>query len=85
VHLGDVLAGLGRLEKARAAYHEGSALRHESSRGSHPMNAFAGLPRVALAQGKLSEVQAPVEEVLSHLEDHSLATGFGPHSSSACI
>ncbi|MCI0398127.1 MAG: tetratricopeptide repeat protein [Chloroflexi bacterium] len=72
-YLGHALAGLGRLHEAAAAYQEALALRRTTLGQPHQaMETLAGLARVSLAQGKVAEAHAQVEEILRFLEHSPL-------------
>jgi len=70
--LGHALLGLGRLAKAAQAYQQSFTLRQELNQPHLAIEPLAGLARVSLAQGNLSQAQAQVEEVLKHLETRNL-------------
>jgi len=71
-HLGHALAGLGHLAEATAAYRQSLALRHDLGQPHLATEPKAGLARVCLIQENPSEAQALVEEILGHLESHTL-------------
>jgi adenylate cyclase len=71
-HLGHALAGLGHLAEATAAYRQSLALRRELGQPHLATEPKAGLARVCLIQENPSEAQALVEEILGHLESHTL-------------
>jgi tetratricopeptide (TPR) repeat protein len=69
--LGHALAGLGDGEGASAAYRQSGFL-------NPPMEALAGLARLALAGGEPSQARVHVDEILEHLEAHSLDGTYEP-------
>jgi predicted ATPase len=71
-HLGHALAGLGQLAEAADAYRQSLALRRGLGQPHLATEPLAGLARVCLIQGNPSEAQALVEEILAHLESHTL-------------
>ncbi len=75
-HLGDALAGLGHLDEAADAYRKAVNLRRDLHEDNRAMESLAGLARVSLARGDLTQAQAQVEEVLAHLEAHRTPTGL---------
>ncbi len=70
--LGRALAGLERLVETTDAYRQALDIRRELSQHNLAMEPLAGLARVSLAQEDLAQAQARVEEILSHLENHTL-------------
>jgi tetratricopeptide (TPR) repeat protein len=75
--LGHALAGLGRLAESADAYRSALALRRELGQHNLAMEPLAGLARISLAQGDLSQAQAQVEEILSHLQMDAPLVGSG--------
>jgi len=75
--LGHALAGLGQLDEAANAYGKSVTLRREMGAHNMAMEPLAGLARVALAQGGLTQARAYVEEILSHLEAGTPSAGSG--------
>jgi adenylate cyclase len=71
-HVGHALAGLGPLAEAADAYRQSLALRRELGQPHMATEPLAGLARICLLQQKPSEAQALVEEILGHLESHTL-------------
>jgi tetratricopeptide (TPR) repeat protein len=71
-NLGHALAGLNRLAEAADAYRQAVALRHELGEHFLDIESLAGLARVCLAEGKLAEAQAHVDEILSYLKTRTL-------------
>jgi predicted ATPase/DNA-binding SARP family transcriptional activator len=71
-NLGHALAGLGRLAEATAFYQQALALRRKFGEHRRAMEPLAGLARVSLAQGDLTQAQIQVEEILNHLETQTL-------------
>jgi class 3 adenylate cyclase/predicted ATPase len=69
-YLGHALAGLEQWEPAAAAYEAGLNLRRELGQASAAIDDVAGLARVALAQGHLSQAAAHVAEILAWLKEH---------------
>jgi tetratricopeptide (TPR) repeat protein len=72
-NLGHALVSLGHLAEAATAYRQALALRRELGQYNLATEALTGLARVSLAQGDLHQAQAQVEEILEHLENHTLA------------
>ncbi len=81
-NLGHALVELGRrssetqerLVEAAAAYRQALALRRELGQHNLAVEPLAGLARVALDQGDLTQAQAHVEEILGHLEGRTPST-----------
>jgi tetratricopeptide (TPR) repeat protein len=71
-HLGHALAGLGLLAEAADAYRQSLALRRELGQPHLATEPLAGLARVCLIREDLVEAQALVEEILGHLQSHTL-------------
>jgi predicted ATPase len=71
-NLGHALAGLERLAEAAETYRQAVALRHELGEHFLAMESLAGLARASLAEGKLAEAQAQVDEILAYLQTGSL-------------
>ncbi|MCP4535935.1 MAG: tetratricopeptide repeat protein [Chloroflexi bacterium] len=71
-NLGHALAGLGRMQQAANYYQRAYTLRCELGEHSLAMEPLAGLARIRLAEGNLSQARAHVEKILSHLESHTL-------------
>ena len=71
-NLGHALAGLNHLTEACDTYRQAVALRHELGEHFLAMESLAGLARVSLAEGKLAEAQACVNEILAYLQAGSL-------------
>lgn len=71
-NLGHALAGLGRLREAAASYRQAVDIRRELAEHNMAMESLAGLVRVSIAQGDLTQAQAHVEEILNHLENNTL-------------
>jgi class 3 adenylate cyclase/tetratricopeptide (TPR) repeat protein len=70
--LGHALVGLARLDEARDAYGQALALLQEMGLPHRATEALAGLTRVCLAEGDLSQARAHVQEILSYLEHGTL-------------
>jgi tetratricopeptide (TPR) repeat protein len=70
--LGHACVELGLLAEATNAYHQALTLRQELDQLNLAMEPLAGLARVYLAQGDLTQAQAHVEEILSYLESQGL-------------
>jgi hypothetical protein len=71
--LGHALTGLKEWDRAADAYRQSLDIRRGSSGYEsrwEEVASLAGLARVALAQGNLSEARAHAEEILSRLETH---------------
>ena len=69
---GYALTGLGQFEAAVAAYREAGRLYHAAGQEHLAVETIAGLARVALAQGDLSEAQAHVEAILQYVATNSI-------------
>jgi predicted ATPase len=65
---GHALAGLGRLDEAADAYRGALDIGREIKKDSRMPDSMAGLARVSLTRGELSQAQEHVGEILSHLE-----------------
>ena len=76
--MGHSLAGLGHLEEAATTYGTAQDLWQEMGHISLGMESLAGLARVSLAQGDLSQAQVHVEEILSYLETNTLEGAIEP-------
>jgi tetratricopeptide (TPR) repeat protein len=70
--LGHALAGLGDGAGAIAAYHEALDRYRQSGYLNPPVEARAGLARVALAQGDKLQALEHVEAILHHLQAHTV-------------
>jgi len=77
--LGHVVAKLGRLDEACAAYGRGLDRLRQLGQSLFSMDALAGLARVHLAQNDLPHALVPVEEILCFLEEHALGGRFLIH------
>jgi tetratricopeptide (TPR) repeat protein len=71
-NLGHALAGLGQLVEAVDVYRQGMTLRRDLGQPHMAMESLAGLARICLIQENPSEALGLVEEILDHLERHSL-------------
>ncbi len=69
--LGLALENLGRLDEAGERYRQALALRRGAKQHHLAVEPLAGLARLALAQGDLTQAQAQAEEILDHLETHT--------------
>jgi class 3 adenylate cyclase/tetratricopeptide (TPR) repeat protein len=76
--LGHALAGLGDLPAAADAYRHAYDTYRQATWRNAPMEALAGLARVALAQGDPAQALVYVEEILDHLETGTLDGTFEP-------
>jgi tetratricopeptide (TPR) repeat protein len=76
--LGHALAGLGDRTGASDAYQQALDRYHQSGFLNPPMEALAGLARVALAGGEPSQARVHVDEILEHLKIHSLDGTYEP-------
>jgi tetratricopeptide (TPR) repeat protein len=76
--LGHALAGLGDAVGATAAYQQALHRYRQSGFLNPPMEALAGLARVALEQGDPAQALLHVEEVLDHLQTHTLDGTYEP-------
>jgi tetratricopeptide (TPR) repeat protein len=76
--LGHALAGLGDTEGATAAYEQALQRYRQSGFLNPPMEALAGLARVALEQGDPAQALLHVEEILDHLQAHTLDGTYEP-------
>jgi DNA-binding SARP family transcriptional activator/tetratricopeptide (TPR) repeat protein len=70
--LGHALAGLEYSSEAADAYKEAIDLQREAEQHNMAMVPLAGLARVYHAQGRLSQAQAAVEQILQHLNTGNL-------------
>ncbi len=70
--LGMVYTAQGRFSQAAAAYRRALALRLELGCPHIVMETRAGLARLHVLQDDLDQAQAQVEEILSHLQAHTL-------------
>lgn len=70
--LGHALSGLGNLSEAANSYRQSLAIRRESGRLNLVMETLSGLARVALAQNDVQKALTCVEEILQHLDRHTL-------------
>jgi len=70
--LGHALVGLARLDEARDAYGEALGLLREMGLAHRATEALAGLARVSLCKGNLSQALARVQEILGYLETGTL-------------
>ncbi len=77
-NLGHAFAGLRRLAEASEFYQQAITLRRELGQPSLVIESLAGLARVSLAQGRLAQALAQVEEILSYLEHNSVADAEEP-------
>jgi len=71
--MGHALAAQGHLAEAADAYQQALILRRELRQPSLATEILAGLARVSLAEGDLTQAQAQVAEILSHLDSDTLA------------
>jgi predicted ATPase len=71
-HLGHALTGLDHLAKAAEAYQQALDIRRELGQPHLATEPLAGLARVSVAQGDLTQAQAHVEEILAYLETGTL-------------
>jgi tetratricopeptide (TPR) repeat protein len=78
VCLGHALAGLGQLREAADAYRQALAIQRALGESNMAMEPLAGLARVALAAGNPAQALAHVEEILHHLEHHTLGGAEEP-------
>jgi tetratricopeptide (TPR) repeat protein len=67
-HLGHALLSLGQLDQAADAYGQAIAIRRALGDLNLVMESLAGLARVAMAEGDLTQAQAHVTEILNHLQ-----------------
>ena len=70
--LGLVQMGLGQPVEAAAAYHQALNLRRALGQHHLALESLAGLAQVSETQGDLWQALTHVEEILGHLETHSL-------------
>jgi len=73
--LGHTLVEVGELGEAIEAYQKGITLMRESGKYPRAMEPLAGLARVSLAQGELSQALSKVYEILEYIETKPLSTG----------
>lgn len=71
--LGHALAALGRWEEAAGAYQLAFSTRRQAGQQTQALEPLAGLARVALAQGQLTQAQAYIDELVSQLTDQTYA------------
>ncbi|MFN8460034.1 MAG: tetratricopeptide repeat protein, partial [Anaerolineae bacterium] len=71
-NLGHALTGLGHLTEAAEVYRQALAIRRELEQPNLAMETVAGLARVTLGQGNLPQSLAYIEQILNHLESHTL-------------
>jgi tetratricopeptide (TPR) repeat protein len=76
--LGHALAGLGDFPAAADAYRHAYDTYRQATWRNAPMEALAGLARVALAQGDPALALAHVEKILDHLVTGTLDGTFEP-------
>jgi tetratricopeptide (TPR) repeat protein len=76
--LGHALAALSDLPAATDAYLQAHDIYRQATWRNAPMEAMAGLARVALAQEDPERASGHVEEILEHLETGSLDGTFEP-------
>ena len=70
--LGHAMAGMGELTRARDAYQNAIRVKKEIDQVLPPLDALAGLARLALAQQDLARARAYANEIMAFLEGHSL-------------
>jgi predicted ATPase len=68
MNLGHALVDLGRLTEATDAYQKALALWRELGQPNLATEPLAGLARISLTQGDLTQAQAYVEEILRYLD-----------------
>jgi class 3 adenylate cyclase/tetratricopeptide (TPR) repeat protein len=73
--LGHILVEVGELAEAIETYQEAIALMRGSEIHHWAMEPLAGLARVSLAQGELSQALSQVDEILRFIETRSPSTG----------
>jgi tetratricopeptide (TPR) repeat protein len=76
--LGHALAGLGDRTGASAAYQQALDRYRQSGFLNRPAEALAGLARLALEQGDPAQALDHVEEILDHLQSHTLDGTYEP-------
>lgn len=76
--LGHALSGLGDTQGATAAYEQALQRYRQSGFLNRPAEALAGLARLALEQGDLAQALDHAEEVLDHLQSHTLDGTYEP-------
>jgi tetratricopeptide (TPR) repeat protein len=76
--LGHALVGLGDVAGATAAYQQALQRYRQSGFLNPPMEALAGLARLELAGGESALALAHVEEILAHLQSHTLDGTYEP-------
>jgi predicted ATPase/class 3 adenylate cyclase len=72
-YLGHALTSLGELKAAAAAYDQAIRLRREMGQYSLLLDDFAGLARIAVAQGQTAQALEIVEDILTWIEFYGLA------------
>lgn len=76
--LGHALVALGRPDEATDAYQQALALRREVGQSDQAMEALAGLARISLSQGDLSQAQAQVDQILKDAGSSALDSAEEP-------
>jgi tetratricopeptide (TPR) repeat protein len=76
--LGHALSGLGDTKGATAAYQQALQRYRQAGFLNPPVEARAGLARLELAWGAPALALDHVEEILAHLQDHSLDGTYEP-------
>lgn len=71
-YLGHALADLGQLEEAQEVYRAALEIRRKLKQPKLATEPLAGLARVSLAEGDLTQAVEHVEEILQHLEGSDL-------------
>lgn len=75
LYLGHIYTDLEQMDEATHAYEQARTILHEAGRTNQPMEAVAGLARIALARGDLPTAVALGEEIARHLEKHPRLDG----------
>ena len=70
--LGYVLIEQQQLAEATAAFHQAIGWHEQMQQANRRLEPLAGLAQVALLQGDLPQAQHLVEEILTHLQNHTL-------------
>jgi tetratricopeptide (TPR) repeat protein len=69
MHMGHALEGLGPLSEAAEVDQQALILRQELGQQNLAIESLAGVARVSLSQGNLTQAQAQAEAILAYLEE----------------
>ena len=70
--LGYILLEQQQVAEAVAAFHQAIGWHEQMQQANRRLEPLAGLAQVALLQGELTQAQHIVEEILTHLQNHTL-------------